>query len=133
MSGVSGACDLVMVSGASSGVASKVSSAVQVVPPSVQVVPGLVVTVPTLWTLTGTSLARMVTVMAKTTLPPLGATVIATPAGDPVPVGVPHVEVAPVGVQVQVAPAASRGGSGSGSEKVPDPVAPVDGLVMVTV
>ena len=53
-------------------------------------------------------------------MPPLGATVMATPAGDPVPVGAPHVEVAPVGVQVQVAPAASRGGSGSGSEKAPD-------------
>ena len=76
---------------------------------------------------------RMVTVMAKTTVPPLGATVMATPAGDPVPVGAPHVEVAPVGVQVQVAPAASRGGSGSGSEKVPEPTALLPGLVTVTV
>ena len=88
-------------------------------------------TVPTLWTVTGTSLVRMVTVMAKTTVPPLGATVMATRLGDPVPVGAPHVEVAPVGVQVQVAPAASRGGSGSGSENEPVAVAPVDGLVMV--
>ena len=43
--------------------------------------------------------------MAKTTVPPSGATVMATPAGDPVPVGAPQVEGrAPVGVQVQVAP-----------------------------
>ena len=79
----------------------------------------------------------MVTVIANVTLPSLGATVIGTPVGDPVPVsgfagGDPHVDPA-LGVHLQVAPAASSGGSGSGSENVPEAVALLPGLVTVTV
>ena len=100
-------------------------------------VPGFGLTDPTLSTFTGTPLARIVTVIVNVTLPPLGATVIGTPVGDPVPVrgfagGDPHVDPA-LGVHVQVAPAASSGGSGSGSENVPEAVALLPGLVTVTV
>ena len=100
--------------------------------PSVHSVPGLGVTRPTLSTVTAVSLGRMVTVMVNVTLPPLGATVIGTPVGDPVPVrglaaGDPHVDPA-LGVHVQAAPAASSGGSGRGSENVPEAVALVPRL-----
>ena len=95
-------------------------------------VPGPGVTDPTLSTVTGTSLARMVTVMVKVTVPPLGATVIGTPVGDPCP-SAARTSTRCWGLQVQVAPAASSGGSGRGSEKAPEPVALLPGLVTVTV
>jgi hypothetical protein len=84
-------------------------------------------------TVTAVSLGRMVTVIANVTVPPLGATVIGTPLGDPVPVEDPHVEPAPLAVHVQVAPAASSGGSGNASENVPEALALLPGLVTVTV
>ena len=121
-----------MVSRAVSGVAVNVSSPLQVGWPSVHAVPGFGVTDPTLSTVTAVSLGRMVTVIANVTVPPLGATVIGTPVGDPVPVGDPHVDPA-LGVHVQAAPAASSGGSGSASENVPEAVALLPGLVTVTV
>ena len=126
-----------MVSGAVSGVAVKVSSPSQVGCPFTHTVPVPGVTDPTLWTVTAISLGRMVTVMVKVTVPPLGATVIGTAVGDPVPVkgfagGDPHVDPV-LGVHVQDAPAASSGGSGSMSENVPEPVALSPGLVTVTV
>ena len=110
---MTGVWSLVMVRRAGSGVAVKVSWPSQVGCPSTHAVPGSGVTDPTLSTVTGASLARMVTAMVNVTVPPLGATVIGTSVGDPVPVGCPHVDPA-LGVHVQVAPAASSGGSGSG-------------------
>ena len=102
--------------------------------PFTQAVPGPGVTDPTLLTMTAPSLAVMVTAMEKVTVPPLGATVIGTAVGEPVPDAVPQDDPGlGAGVHVQVAPAASRGGSGNGSEKVPEPVALLPGLVTVTV
>ena len=80
------------------------------------------VTVATLRMSTATGLGWMVAVMVNVTVPPLGATVIGTSVGDPVPVrgfsgGDPQVDPV-LGVQVQVAVASSSSG-GSGSEKLP--------------
>jgi hypothetical protein len=129
--GVVGSRVLVMVSGAVPGVDVNESSPLQGGWPSVHAVPGFGVTDPTLTTVTVVSLGRMVTVIANVTVP-VGATVIGTPLGDPVPVEDPHVDPV-LGVHVQVAPAASSGGSGSASENVPEAVALLPGLVTVTV
>src|SRR3954447_22482443 len=91
----------------------------QMLRPSAHPVPAPGTTWPTLRMSTATGLSRIVAVMVNVTVPPLEATAIGAPSGDPVPLaGGPHDDAGSPGahVQVAVAPSSSRG---SGSEKVP--------------
>src|SRR3954451_9052355 len=130
--GASGESALLMVRVAMSGVEVSSSVASQVGRPSAHSVPAPGSTWPTLTTWTGTVLCRIVAMMVKVTVPPLETTVNGTSTGDPVPLaGGPH-DPASEATHDQEALAVSSS-AGSGSEKVATPVAPLLGLVIVTV